>query len=650
MSAAELTVSLDRSGSTLARRYHWPNYSNAANTSAPWTSLGANFSYGDARGLDAIAALLDDGREAALDTNFTRSRLLEVGAVLFELLFGTTEEMREIFRRRFGTAHAPDTGPRRQPVRLRICTSDPILSGLPFRLTAYQGHWLIDDGWTFEVTGLERAELAVNLQVPCKILVAAPQVSGLPGLGTEFHLDSLREMLGRISPQYHEEQLFHVVRTRAELVGALHKFEPVIFYYYGHGEINDRQACLILENNGRRDEILLSDVKMNLRDPAPRIVYLNACKAGGGGWTSAGHQLSPAVPLVIAHRTTAWTDYAGVAAISWLQACLTTAKDPLLPLHQLPAEATRRDYQWATTSVHASYATWTTRAAARRRRNPEEGLRLDRAEQRAFVLNQVLSEMPNDAFRVEALIAYGAHGNSVDKFAQQAIDHLESKAGPSVAIKRARLEFPAHRAALEKSLEAELMRSLRAERYDELPDVLRRAAPERRAAQMSILWIDWGVFGTAPGTQPPLRTQELQAWVSFCCNRLTPACQPDMRIVSFLALELEEKSHKLVRDEVAALQRRYRRPREFSFNLLAPLPSLEFLHILSFLENPEYASCPPGLADKAAELIFTKTAGRYDAAVELIKQAERTTWHQLVDELENSAVGEAAEEGGGLIA
>lgn len=649
MTAAELTVRLDRDGATLNRSYHWPNYPNAQRGAVPWSSLGATFSFGDVRGVEAVAALLDDGRESALDHNFTRSRLLEVGELLFDLLFGNPEEMREIFRRRFGTANSLDAGPRRQAVRLRVCTSDPILSGLPFRLTSFQGHWLIDDGWTFEVTGLERADLAVNMQVPCKILVAAPEVSGLADLGTEFHLDSLREMLGRISPQYHEEQLFHVVRTRAELVGALHNFEPVIFYYYGHGELNDRQACLLLENNGRRDEMLLSDVKSNLRDPAPRIVYLNACKAGGGGWTSAGHQLSPAVPLVIAHRTTAWTDYAGVAAIAWMQECLTSGKDPLLPLHELPALATRRDYQWATTSAHASYSTWTTRAASLRRRNPEEGLRLDRTEQRAFVLSQAISELPKDDFRVEALIAYGAQGNLVEKFSQQAIDHLESNA-PSLAIKRVRLEFPAHRAELEKFLEAELMRSLRAERYETLPDVLRRAAPDRRANRMSLLWLDWGVFGTAPGTQPPLRTQELQAWVSFCCNRLTPACQPDMRIVSFLALELEEKSHKLLRDEVALLQRKFRRPREFSFNLLSPLPSLEFLHILSFLENPDYVSCPPGLAEKAAQLIYAKTSGRYDTSVELIKRAERTTWHQLVDELEKSAGSAAAEDGGGLIA
>jgi hypothetical protein len=456
-------------------------------------------------------------------------------------------------------------------------------------------------------------------------------------------------MLERISPQYREENLLYVARTRSELAGALNKFEPVVFYYYGHGDIVDRQACLILEGGARGDRMLLADVKMNLREPAPRIAYFNACKAGGGGWTSAGHQLSPAVPLVIAHRTTAWNDYAGEAAVSWLYDCLALSLDPLQRLHALPKEKSRRDFQWATTSAHASYSRWLTKANTLRRRNPEEGLRLDRAEQRSFVLSQVISEMPKEQFRVEAMIAYGASGNLVDKFGEQARDHLESHANHLVSINRVPLQFPAHRGDLENLLGVELMRCLQTAKYETLTDVLRRAAPERRGAKVSLLWLDWGVFGTALGRQPPLHTSDLEAWVSFCCNKLTPACHSDIRIISYLAIEAGEQSFGKIKNEVARLQLKYRRPLEFSFSLLPALPALELLHILQFLENPTYVSCPPGLVNEAAQLIHARAQGKYEETVELIKRAERTTWHQLLDSLRKEAGPAAAGDSGGLI-
>ena len=105
------------------------------------------------------------------------------------------------------------------------------------------------------------------------------------------------------------------------------------------------------------------------------------------GWLSAGHQLTPEVPCVVAHRTTAWTVEAGRTARRWFDDFLREGLDPVEALHRLPAGGSTRDFEWATPIVWTSFQSWQTHREIARRPRREPGLRLDRQTQRGMALN-----------------------------------------------------------------------------------------------------------------------------------------------------------------------------------------------------------------------------------------------------------------------
>jgi hypothetical protein len=143
-----------------------------------------------------------------------------------------------------------------------------------------------------------------------------------------------------------------------------------------------------------------------------------------------------------------------------------------------------------------------------------------------------------------------------------------------------------------------------------------------------VLWLDWGTFG--PKAQPLPDLKQLAQWLELCCDELTASCPREIRIVSFLALQVEERNHAKLEREWTGFQKKYT-SELFRALLLDPLSPLKEGHLLEYLQDPSNTGYPlgGGFAIEMAELLFRRTAGNYEETVKLIDEAVATGWRAL---------------------
>lgn len=625
MERVDLTVRLRRDGDNLRRAYSYRPYGHREelDTTEPWDSFGSTVRFEDLSGPEAVAALLDRGKAEELQTCFTRARLADVGEILFDLLFGGDTE--KLFRGLFKQPSGPAPNPPRHPVRMRIVTDDPLLAGLPWRVTTWLGRWLMDSGWTFETAVREDAERNVELRAPVKVLAVLP--GGGEPLGEEAHFEDLREALLKVSPHYEDKSFLTRVGNRGELADALRGMGPDAVYYYGHGVVDGGQACLLLPDRGGAPRPLaMGDLRRLFGGSPPQLVYLNACSSAASGWQSAGHQLTPEVACVVAQRTTVWTEAAGAAAVRWFERFLGQGLDPVVALHQL--DETTRGFEWTTAVAWTCFGAWTTHRDHPLPPLREVGLRLDRDQQRALALKHVSDLIASQARRLEAMVVYGAKGALVNQFARQLRDYLESR---RVCLRWKSLS-PAEAARLDFGrLEEELDLWLGRQDFEVMAPLLRRLAPPRGVSDSTpVLCLDWGVFGTEDGRR--ITEDELREWLLFASDVLARHCPPDVRVVSYLAIEAAEKNHGVLEETMAELQAEIR-SHAFRSSLLPALAGVTLTNVLDYLEDSTNTHCPSSLADEAARRIHRRTEGRYEETVALIARGKDDGWHRLLREL-----------------
>lgn len=632
----ELTVKLARVGPLLTRAYHLRDFS-IEGPSVEWSSLGADFRFGDSTGLDAIAMLLNRGKAPELIEHFSQGNLSKAGDVLFRALFGERESWEHVLRNLFDQPDGPAPTPIRAPVRVRVCTTDPVLSSMPWRATAWEGRRLVHERWTFEVTLEEKARADVRLPARCRVLVIAPQRADLDALGTDAHLAQLREALTRVSAHYADDGSIRITRTHAETKHALAHMEPEVVYYFGHGEVIEGITCLLLEGE---QPMSMADLKQAMAVPA-RIVFVNGCMTGAGGWESAGHQLTPAVPLVVSNRTTAWTNHSGPAAIAWLEACLGGGphgeRDPVVLLDHLAASESTRGFQWTTTIVHTGHARW---SAADVSRTPRRriGTDLDRWPQRHEAFAHVSNLVQTRDRRVEAIVAYGGPGNLIPHAADQLISEVERIGARLARIKHVELRFPESRKTLTKNLGLQLRDALGIGPHDNLESALRKRAPLADSSGATpVLWLDWGTFGA--GDQAPLLLDpdHIGMWIEFCAGELSRECPREIRIVSFLAMEIDPGAHTSLVEKFEQHQIDFGSA-AFNADILPAFDRLRLVDLHKYLRDwREDLDITEKLAGQIADLVFAKTKGRYEETVALLEEGSATTWLSLRDKLKVSS-------------
>ncbi|HMU41267.1 MAG TPA: hypothetical protein PKE31_19825 [Pseudomonadota bacterium] len=591
-------------------------------------------------GLAAVVHLLDDGDDASLVRLLTGSAVTGeqgLGRLLYSLLFPDASAERRVLGHLIeDSVPNSEVPPIRQGVAVRIWTDEPAFIGLPWRLTCWKGHLLADHGWTFAVTPDPVPNLPVRLSALSRVLVVAPLVPSLLDLNSQAHVDELRQQLAAGLPAQGKDEWFRVVHDRAELETALQAMPFDVLYYYGHGSLESGQVCLRLgDGDSRKSRLTPADLLRLCPEAPPKLVLLNACFGGAAGWQSAGHLLSPKVPVVVCSLTTAFTHFAAAMAIRFLKGVLLERRDPVDLLHERdpsdPAQ-TLHDWEWATHAVFARYTSWEPTTLQAQRHDPRNPLRLDRTRARAEVFNQVYALVDGSKRRVEAMVAYGQDRSLVEQFSWQAIDHLTKLRAASVAPLH--LKFPQDRSDLYQRL-CEDFRQQVTRPGEPLQHALRRHAPRVRTAGKPVLWLNWGVCGDGE-RQDKLTLDQLRCWLKWSSEFLCQDnhCPEDLRIVSFVALRRPLDKYEVLEKNMENYQHEFGGDR-FRAWLLTPLPRVKKGEIKDYLSDPDLCGCADNAITvaKATELIHRDTDGHYEQVVQHIEWAEKHGWQSLLDRL-----------------
>lgn len=640
-----LTISVALSAEQeLHVRYHVPGYEWLAE--APLVSLASieamapKLLYQKQRGLAAIHRLLERGVEEDQEAFFTGAQVTGeqgIGRLLYQLLFPDALVERRVLAYLLDAEDPTlEQSPIRQPIRVRILTSDAKLIALPWRLVCWKGNLLADYGWTLEVTPELVGKHQVRLSLLSRILVIAPKPASLPSLGTDGHLEALRARIKATLPDQAEPEYFKTVHTAKELGDALQARFDVV-YYFGHGSLEGGQVCLRLGDGKDPASLLtMADLgkRLMLADQPPDFLLINACLGGAGGGQSAGHLLSTRVPLVVCHLTPAYGNFAGPWAIRLLAGMLLDRDDPVMLLHRRDptcAAQSLRDFQWAMPAIFSSTRSWEAPPLIGRR-TPGNPLRLDRTIARAQVVDLVQVLIEGRKRRVEALVAYAADQSLIERFSWQATDYLlRRRVGAMYPIN---LRFPTDRQELGKSLSEDVLLQIGRPK-ETLGQALRRHAPKLRTAGKPVLWLNFGVCGDGEA-QEKLTPAQLHEWLKWCSEVLAHEhnCGEELRIVAYLALRVEPSKQAFLHSKVEEEKVTFNSERLRIF-LLPPLPKVEKGDLKDFLSDPDLSSCADNATTikDATELIYLDTQGHYEPAVEHIRWAEQHGWQSLIDKL-----------------
>lgn len=570
------------------------------------------------KALQLFADTLDTARPEALQGQDLRP----IGDALFALVFGDGDALSDALGELTGRTQA-DLRPTRYGLRLKVVTDDPLLSGLPWRLIRGGGYWLTTGAlpWTVEVAPTAAPLPSVQLRAPAKVLIIAPHAAGL---GTATHVATLRELL--LERAGVDDSYVQVVTDQRGVERALTGMEPSIVYAFCHGT---GDGGLALADG----PISAAWLRARLAPAAPpRLLYVNACGTGAGGWTSAGHQLVDRVPAVISNRTLVRPADAAARALSWFSAFLGDGLDPVVALHALPEQLHLEDPAWWTPVVHAAYDVWDTEKSRRARRWPSVARRLDRLHQRGLALARLDRLVTGNRRRVDAWIGSGQPGRRVDQLGPHLADYLEVAAAHLVQLDITRtIEFPDDRRWLAEELEDAVLAALDAE-GEPLEYALNRIAQRRiRPGCVPLLWLDFGSFGRDPDLdlRPALKPTALREWLAWCDDSLAPRCPAGLRIVCILTIQTR-KAEKLER--VVLDYRAGHAQERFNCYPLPPVEGVPLNELLDFFTDADNTSCPASLAVELARAIHD-AAQDYDALVRYIEDGQANGWSRLLRSL-----------------
>lgn len=640
----QLTIRVEINGQDLVRTYIVPGFGVVSEQRTPLASLGTMYRVGSDHGIVALSNVLARGNQSELEQHLRGAALDKAGMALFEAFFGDERIYGPVLRRAFQRSDdgvRPD--PIREALRVRICTRDQLIVGLPWRAMMCDGHLLVDHGWTFEVSRDEFPSEQREFAPPGTILVVAPDYEGMPPIATDAHVQALARLIESIAPGHTTSPRYHVVQSFEEVCVALEGMNPDVVYYYGHGD-GDGDELFLLLGEGSCERIPMRDFARQIKKVRPSVVFLNGCKTGQAGLQSGGHQLLPDVPVVISNATTAYSMAAGELALQWMRTWLEEGRDPIEALHELGGGKSTFGFEWLTPIVHANYSVFETREpiispAALTYLPPEW---LNREEQRSRVFGYVSDLARDPKRRVLALVGMGCPGNHLELLSKQIMDRIEVDAGERLRIHPISLSFPRERASnfpdarasqdLGERIAAKLRLELRTD--GQIVHALRARAPRRTGVGMPIVWLDWQVFSgeaeRADPRRPYLDSTSLFAWLEFVRDKLATTCPDDLRIVVMLSLEMLPDKLAVVREALEgwASDPAYGlRTPWFRFRTVSPLGDVKQDEILDYLEH---ADCP--IAGELAGLLYRKTGGQYEKTVEYLRRGA-PTWYPLRDEL-----------------
>ena len=463
------------------------------------------------------------------------------------------------------------------------------------------------------------------------MLIIAPQAE-VNGIAPDpAHPQAFIDTLCKVWPSKNGNQpeYVRVVRSKKALQHALYGMAPHLVYVYGHCTLVANRPSLILDGE---EALSLAELArlLHAQQPRPAVVYLNVTGLTDPG-SVPGRLLN--TPLVIWRRSSNGSPEANTSAIAWLNRWLSTGEDPLTALHELDKRNTAEET--AVLMVHSAYRHWKTNVpycTTLRERLPH--LALNREQQKALVRKQLAELARSDSRRVMALVAYAAPGNLLCSLHEQLQHYLDLEAADLVEINWRQLQFPVSRAKLRRDLEYELRLQLQIDEEESIQQLLRRHAPRVIGAKRAILWLHWELI-VQHDKQQALTSTQLGEWLRFVSVFLGSRCPDDIRIVCYLAIELESSKKYARLEEIFQEHRRqpWCRRAEFRLNVLPPLRRVSESDLLDFLEDPDSSSCDANIQIEIAERLIQDTDGEFEAIVALMEEAENGSWYDLLARL-----------------
>ncbi|MCX4240321.1 metallophosphoesterase family protein [Paraliomyxa miuraensis] len=557
-----------------------------------------------------------------------------LGERIGELLFGRhgQEQFHEIFRSLFVTERDERPGPAVGPVRCRLLVEDDEVAGVPWRLAADRGHWLTEDGWTFELASSATPEAAIQLPNPCSIVLLAPTWGALGRRAPRVEL-MIRELLMGAWPGLSDDLGGHlaVARSLDELTRKVELLRPHVVLALAHHVIGGTPA-LRLGSAGSVDRVPLAAIAERLRGPV-RALYLATlgdlplplrAVAGGG------------LPCVIGPTVPGHADDVVDVMMAWLHGLLIEALDPVEAMHELPAAGPSR--RWAGMRAHTDYFSWSTAHALALPLDGLAELRVDRKDQRAL-FRQHLDELVRDSSRrVESIVCFGSERDLPELLSRQLEHELDERELVGTVVVRQGVPLPAlgrPTEAMREDLRRMLREELDARQGEELAAAVQRMADFHDVGtDMFVMWLDWGV------ADEHVRAGELQAWLRMAAEDLPHLCDghPWVRVLSTLTVRLRPERFARF-EQVMAQLARVEQSHQATIKLLPQLGKVKEEDLDRYLRDRRLTRCPEALIPAAAHAIIASTGGYFDDVIALIERTERGgTWTALAGEASLGAV------------
>ncbi|MEZ4472239.1 MAG: CHAT domain-containing protein [bacterium] len=512
------------------------------------------------------------------------------GNTMFSLLFPDPLARVELMRTLTGAAVQPS--PDRYRWRIRVRTDDPALLRWPWARTAWEGQPLAAGArpWTFEVASEEVPRLVASLPAGGRVLAYAPP-------DRVADVERLQAALAAGAGAYGRDG-FQLARSADELRDGW-RARPA--------------AALVVGAD--------PGVGPMMAVHCPTLLYV-------AGFDGA--ELAARAPLAVVDprpESGAWV----APAVSFWQQVVLAGADPV---------AVANTAGGGLLQVHTRFARWQASEARDMPGWPHPRRRLDREVQRARAYEQVQKLVENRARRAVAVVATGQPGHEVLALSELLEDHFKRRGRGQFRVQRLRVAFPADREHLQDGLVLLLHDALRHDPAGRLPDSLDAAGPRRLGDTARVLWLDWGAFGSGPGLEPPLRIQDLRAWLSLCEEVVAEQSPPGLSVYCTLAVETGR--HDLVEAEVAAHGQEFRE--RFASYVLPPLTHVTLPELQDYFSDPDNTGIDRGLAGRAASVLYRATGGDYATLLVNIERGERLGWKPLIDDLDRG--GRPAAPGG----
>ncbi|MCP4576281.1 MAG: toll/interleukin-1 receptor domain-containing protein, partial [Deltaproteobacteria bacterium] len=370
-------------------------------------------------------------------------------------------------------------------VDLRIITSDPHITLLPWNLMANRGIFLSPAGWSFALSNHANTTDCRLPKAP-KVLIVAPQPVGMAKTGAESHLEAIEDMLLRRKHGLIFGQHMEFVDTWEDFIEKLETFQAQILYYYGHcaHKTDKTSLCFASGKKHKNHEISASDFADRLRKTSdkPLLVYLN-CLNNPAGLLEFGLKLGELIPAVITGRHAHSKGAARSQGLSLLEDILTKGKAPHKAVstlygnmdEDLKISTTRA--RWMTPLIFCRYGAWKAgipEALSRRIHDPYWHLKIDRIRQFSMVSQQTMQMLKERKPGSLSFVWYGAEGQGIDKFHHRLnVELREYLINFNTHLFEVRPEWPTELEKPDDSFRECLKESFQVKRLDDIPAAVR---------------------------------------------------------------------------------------------------------------------------------------------------------------------------------